>query len=448
METFESIEKKGLLLYKFIKGSHSQGTDIETSDIDEGGIFLSPTNNLLDLGYKYQDQIADERNDKVWYELKKYFHLLLKSNPTMLETLFIDDEFILYEHPLFKEFRAHKDMFLTKQCFKPMFSFSTSQIEKMRGLNKKIVNPITERLGPLDFAYTFYKQGSTKIKNWLEYRALNQKYCGLVNIPNMEGVYGVYYDWANHFRNEDITYEDLVRAYKSTRETDTVDIIHKLKNDKTLTEEERKEYEYKLHIVQLGNMARFIEKFYLGGDGGFHDKPLHWNSLFKIWLRDLKPIGYKGMVGEDKLSNELRLSSVSKGEKPICYMSYNKNGYSSHCVDYKNYMDWVKHRNPVRYASNLGMNYDSKNCAHCLRIMQNCIEIARGEGFKVNRRNIDRDFLIDVRNHKYEYDEIKEIVKKKKEEMDEAIANSTLPDEIDVNFVNDFVLKIRKEFFK
>lgn len=437
METFETIEKKGLLLYKFIKGSHSQGTDIETSDIDEGGIFLSPTNNLLDLGYKYQDQIADERNDKVWYELKKYFHLLLKSNPTMLETMFIDDEFILYEHPLFKEFRGYKDMFLTKQCFKPMFSFSTSQIEKMRGLNKKIVNPITERLEPLDFAYTFYKQGSSKIKNWLEYRALNQKYCGLVNIPNMEGIYGVYYDWGNYFLNEGVTVEDLLNAYNDDTVYDTINIVKRIKAGENGLEETLKKAQFK-------NMVNFIVDFYQLSD----ERTGLTDIMLRQWYEAQKPIGYKGMVGEDKLSNELRLSSVSKGERPICYMSYNKNGYSSHCVDYKNYMDWVKHRNPVRYASNLNKNYDSKNCAHCLRIMQNCIEIARGEGFKVNRRNIDRDFLIDVRNHKYEYDEIMEIVKKKKEEMDEAIANSTLPDDIDVNFVNDFMLKIRKEFFK
>lgn len=437
METFESIEKKGLLLYKFIKGSHSQGTNIETSDIDEGGIFLSPTDNLLDLGYNYQDQIADERNDKVWYELKKYFHLLLKSNPTMLETLFIDDEFVLYEHPLFKEFRAHRDMFLTKQCFKPLFGFCHSQITKMSGYNKMCVNPITERLEPLDFAYTFYKQGSSKIKNWLEYRALNQKYCGLVNIPNMEGVYGVYYDWGNHFLNEGITAEDLCNAYNDDEVYDTINIVKRIKAGENGLEETLKKAQFK-------NMVNFIVDFYQLSD----ERTGLTDIMLGQWYEAQKPIGYKGMVGEDKLSNELRLSSISKGEKPICYMSYNKNGYSSHCVDYKNYMDWVKHRNPARYASNLGMNYDSKNCAHCLRIMQNCIEIARGEGFKVNRRNIDREFLIDVRNHKYEYDEIKEIVNKKKEQMDEAIANSTLPDEIDVNFVNDFMLKIRKEFFK
>ena len=33
----------------------------------------------------------------------------------------------------------------------------------------------------------------------------------------------------------------------------------------------------------------------------------------------------------------------------------------------------------------------------------------------------------------------------KKIEMDKAIASSTLPDDIDVDFVNDFVVNIRKK---
>ena len=74
-----------------------------------------------------------------------------------------------------------------------------------------------------------------------------------------------------------------------------------------------------------------------------------------------------------------------------------------------------------------------------------CIEIAENNGFNVNRRNIDRDFLLDVKMHKYDYDEIIELLEEKKVEMDDAIAKSTLPDEIDVEFVNDFVIKIRKQ---
>jgi uncharacterized protein len=113
--------------------------------------------------------------------------------------------------------------------------------------------------------------------------------------------------------------------------------------------------------------------------------------------------------------------------------------------DYKDYIEWKKNRNPVRYAENKGQNYDAKNASHSFRLMQMCIEIAKGQGFNVNRRNIDRDFLIDVKQHKYEYEEVIKLLDEKKIEMDKAISKSTLPDDIDVNFVNNFVIKVRKK---
>ena len=81
----------------------------------------------------------------------------------------------------------------------------------------------------------------------------------------------------------------------------------------------------------------------------------------------------------------------------------------------------------------------------CFRLINCGIEIARGEGYKVDRSGIDAEFLLDVKNHKYEYEELMEMLKKKNEEMEEAMRNSTIPDTIDTEFVNNLLLDIRKE---
>ena len=162
------------------------------------------------------------------------------------------------------------------------------------------------------------------------------------------------------------------------------------------------------------------------------------------WYNSLTSIGYHGIVDENGTSNELRLSSVSKGEKPLCWMSYNQTGYTKHCIDYKNYKEWEKNRNPIRYESNLNKNYDAKNIMHCVRLMHMGIELAKGEGFNV-KRTWDRDFLLDIRNHKIEYDEIMAYVEEKHKEFNEAIKTSTIKDSIDINFVNDLLIEIRKK---
>ena len=429
---FQEIRDKGLLLYEYIRGSVSQGINTPSSDIDHGGIYLAPAEQLLGLGIDYQDEIKSEKGDDDWMELNKFMRLLLKSNPTVLESLFIDDKYVLYEHPIMTEIKKHRNEFITKECFSGFIGYSCEQIKKCRSLKKLFVQPIVERKTVLDFCYTFYKQGSTKIENWLDYRGLKQKYCGLVNIPNMMETIGVYYDWGNHFLNENIHIEELYGAYDNIGTYSTTDIITKMK--KSTDDNEKLKLEEDLKKCHMCNMVGFIMDFY------------HLDDMFALrdWYYEQSPIGYKGIVNEKGTSNELRLSSVAKDERPVCYMTYNKNAFSSHCKDYKEYKDWEKNRNPVRYLQNKGKQFDRKNVAHAIRLMHMGIEIARGEGVKVDRTNIDRDFIMNIRNGNSSYEDIISYLENKKIEMEDAMTSSTLPEKIDIEKINNLLIEIRK----
>ena len=157
-------------------------------------------------------------------------------------------------------------------------------------------------------------------------------------------------------------------------------------------------------------------------------------------------IGYSGMVGMDGKSNELRLSSVSKNERAICNLYYNKDGYTQHCREYKEFQDWVKNRNEDRYRENVdnNLNFDRKNVAHSVRLLHTAIEVAKEGKFIVNRRNIDRDFILNIRLGYATYDEVISYIEKKKAEFDEAVKHSTIPDKVDPEFVNDLLVNIRK----
>lgn len=429
---FKEIRDKGLLLYEYVRGSVSQGINTPLSDIDHGGVYLAPAEQLLGLGLDYQDEIKDAKGDDDWMELNKFMRLLLKSNPTVLESLFIDDKYVLYEHPIMTEIKKHRNEFITKECFSGFIGYSCEQIKKCRSLKKLFVQPIVERKTVLDFCYTFYRQGSTKIENWLDYRGLKQKYCGLVNIPNMMETIGVYYDWGNHFLNENIHIEELYGAYNNIGTYSTTDIITKMK--KSTNDSEKLKLEEDLKKCHMCNMVEFIMDFY------------HLDDMFALrdWYYEQSPIGYKGIVNEKGTSNELRLSSVAKDEKPVCYMTYNKNAFSSHCKDYKEYKDWEKNRNPVRYLQNKGKQFDRKNVAHAIRLMHMGIEIARGEGVKVDRTNIDRDFILNIRNGNSSYEDTISYLENKKIEMEDAMTSSTLPEKIDIEKINNLLIEIRK----
>lgn len=407
--TFDDIRKEGLLIYEYIRGSVCYGTNTKNSDVDTAGVYIEPIEQVLGLGLDFQEQIEDEKHDNVWFSLRKFMEMLLSSNPTVLESLFIPEDKVLYEHPIMTEIKKHRNAFVTKACFKPFMGYAKTQIMKARGLNKKIVNPVYERLQPLDFAYTFYNQGSTKINNWLEYRGLKQQYCGLVHIPNMHDTYGVYYDWGSHFNDKGIDVDMIENDY----------------------------YHFKGETLEppLYKIGNFLKEY----TGTFTIKEA-FSSI------NITPIGYKGMVGEDGMSNELRLSSVSKGEKPICHLTYNKDGYIKHCKDYKDYKDWEKNRNPERYRENVrnDRQFDAKNMSHSVRLMHMGLEIARTGQVNVDRTNIDRDFIMDVRLGNKTYDELISYLDSKKEEMDKAMEESTLPENIDIDYVNQLLLNVRK----
>ena len=133
MATFDIIRNEGRLLYEYIRGSHLYGLNTEESDIDTSGVYVCTRDELLGC-FGYQAQVSDARHDNTWYEIGELMRLLLKSNPTALESLFVPkDKIIGKVHPLMQMVIDHRERFLTKECFNPFFGYAKSQIEKRAG---------------------------------------------------------------------------------------------------------------------------------------------------------------------------------------------------------------------------------------------------------------------------------------------------------------------------
>ena len=406
--TIQDLRDNGWIAYEYVRGSHLYGLNTETSDKDIGGVFIIPQEYLMGLRSNYIEQVADETNDTVFYEFGRWIELLLKANPTALESLYAPENCVIGEvHPAVKYIIDNRDMFLSKECLKTLTGYAISQIGKARGLNKKIVNPVTERKTILDFCYVPHKQGSTHIEKWLSRNGLKQRFCGLVPIPNMRDMYGLYYDFGTH----------LICEYG-------VDLRNK--EDLLAVDDVFRKAATEVGLIQHKLFAQSIDKY------------CEYESIF-----DIVPSGYHGIISETSESNDVRLASVEKDKMPIIYMSYNKDGYIKHCKDYKDYKDWEKKRNPVRYESNLNQNYDGKNMCHCMRLTRMGKELAQGKGFNVVRTE-DKQYLLDIKTHKYEYEEIMAQTEKEKLEMDEAIKTTTLPDNIDMDKINELLIKARQ----
>lgn len=406
---FQNVREDNRLLYEYIRGSVAYGTAFDNmenvqSDIDTSGVFFAPQNELWGFNSNYVERIADEKNDNVWFELGKWFELLCNSNPNIIESLWIPKRCILFETDIIKEIKENRDIFLSKKVYETFGGYAKSQIKKARGLNKAIVNPVYERLTPLDFIYTFYKQGSTKIENWLEYRGLKQRYCGLVNIPNMHEVYGLYYDFGTHI---EVEYGNKENFYSAIEKHQVDEIFLKT-------------------LFDYFNISLFDD----------------------IRKYDIPCYGFRGILNKDETSNELRLANIPKEAKPLCHVAYNVYGYTKHCADYKRYTEWVKNRNPNRYEINKKNTYDVKNMYHMFRLINMCTEILNGEGVHIDRTDIDRDFLMKIRKGEFEYDEIMNLLEIQNENMLKAYQNTKLPDDINQNEINQMLIDVRKKIYK
>ena len=416
--TYEELKDSKYVLFKSIRGSHLYGLETPESDIDTYSVFCCPQDWLYGTGLRYSRIIGDAKNDNVISELTKYFTELGKSNPDALISLFTPEDKIIYKNPILQPLFDIRESLLTKQCFKSFKGYARSQIGKAKGLNKAMnIDPdeVKERKTPLEFCWV-HKDSSEDVwtlEKWLRENGLKQEHCGLVRLPNGIEFYVLYYDW---FADKTLRVEDYARLRYGVEDFESA--------------------------VRLG--------LYYQSENG-ESYPVSYLQKELDEGKKTTMIKYRGILDPSSPDSfQLRLSSISKKdakESLICFQ-YNANAFSSHCRKYKEYHDWVKHRNPKRYETNLGHSYDSKNCSHCLRLLTMAKEIASGEGMILDRRITgDRDLLLDIKTHKYSYSEVMGMILEAEKSMEEAFKESDLPEEPDLNLLEDILIKIRHDFY-
>lgn len=203
--TIEDIRNQGLIILECISGSKAYGLDTPNSDTDIKGVFILPKEDYY--GLNYIPQVNNETNDIVFYEFGRFMELLSLNNPNILELLNTPESAIIYKHPYLDEIKS--ELILSKLCRNTFGKFALSQIKKATGLKKKIVNPVAqERKDVLSFCFVNYGQGAIPVEKYLEIKGWKQENCGLVNIPYMKDVYGLYY-------SESIGFNGIIRGKDS-----------------------------------------------------------------------------------------------------------------------------------------------------------------------------------------------------------------------------------------
>ena len=353
--TIEQLREKDLIIFEAIMGSKAYGTATPESDTDIRGVFIQPLDDVLQYGFV--DQVSDETNDVIFYELGRFMELVSKNNPNILEMLRVPEDCVIHRHFIFNQIQSNFYKFLSKRVKYTFAGYAIEQIKKARGYNKKMnweENQMTRKT-VLDFCYVIEEGGS-------------------------------------------IPFNEYIERYNKEHHTDL---------------------SYKSFGLSAINHARDIYTMY--------------------------KIPNAGIVSDPEKANDVQLSSIPKKCLIWGYLSFNKDGYSSHCKKYAEYQTWLKERNPNRVKMNKehGKNYDSKNMMHVFRLLNMARELLGGT-LNVRRSPKEIEKLMKIRKGEYDYHKLLYEAEEMIEALDKQFDESTLPNEPDMKFISELLLRIRK----
>ena len=150
-------------------------------------------------------------------------------------------------------------------------------------------------------------------------------------------------------------------------------------------------------------------------------------QMYALYIDKTDTLGFSGLYQHPD-ATQLRLSAIPKGMMPVTYLSFNEQGYSKYCRDYKEYWQWVANRNEVRYQSTMAhaKEYDAKNMMHTIRLLEMAYDIATIGKVIVKRPN--RDALLSIKAGASDYNELLAQADQLSVEIVAAFDSSHLPD--------------------
>lgn len=142
---------------------------------------------------------------------------------------------------------------------------------------------------------------------------------------------------------------------------------------------------------------------------------------------------------KEKLNNILSLPAELVVSEIRDYVEKERIFYSQKAA-YDKWIHWKTTRNPARYELEKKYGADFKHGAHLVRLTLMCEELLRDGKFFVRRP--DAEMLMDIRNGKWSYEQLMDFVKEKKFVVEELYKKSTLPDEPDVEKLNELCIEL------
>lgn len=118
-------------IFKCIAGSHAYGTNVESSDFDTRGIAIPPSEYFTGYLHKFE-QYENKAEDITIWSLRKFMWLATKSNPNIIELLFIPRKFWTRNTSYWKDIVKHRMFFMSKKIRHTFSAYAYSQLKRIK----------------------------------------------------------------------------------------------------------------------------------------------------------------------------------------------------------------------------------------------------------------------------------------------------------------------------
>ena len=411
-------EVRQYFMVEHIRGSHLFNLNTEKSDIDLGGIFKLPQKYFLQL-HNPPEEVSDEKHDTSYYELKRYINLACTANPTVLESLYIPDQFIKFKTREYDYLVENRSLFITKKCYWSYSGYAYAQIKKASGKNKK-VHSVEKYVN---------EEGVKLLKKEL--------FAGKIT-P----------EWVKVRFNEHF-YKFLVKGNSEPVSEETswkvMDQVLEDENVKFMLSPRREAFCYfvatYLDSIEDDTFSRMPFRPSNNFDASTSDcsSVEHMPNLFRV---------YRNGAGIFK-NNQMTFTSIPKEREWadfIGVMSYNADDYMKSNKEYLSFWEWCANRNENRWQNDWDkeQNYDCKNMLHTCRLLLEAEYIVKTGELHTYFEGKERDWLMSIRSGKLEYDFILHWADQKLTNLKEQYEKSNLPDQVNMHKINDLYMNLMK----
>lgn len=136
------------IIFETYAGSILYGTNDENSDIDIRGVCIRPVSEILNPFQNFEQQ-EFPGEDKVIYDLRKFFQLASDCNPNIVELLF--SNYKIKSSKQWELIKENRHLFLSQKVRFTFAGYAHQQLERIKRHRKWIIDPPLKRPERKDF---------------------------------------------------------------------------------------------------------------------------------------------------------------------------------------------------------------------------------------------------------------------------------------------------------